>query len=102
MVTHHISRLAAAAHCDLGLHVPGGAVRADPADEVVDALRVGHEAEGSLGRRGVGDAGAVLVVGLGDLQDVVPGVPVKYESLTWSHTLLLRLRLEGPLESLGP
>ena len=54
----------------------------DAADEVVDPLRVGLEVERSLGGGGVGDAGAVLVLGLGDLNDVVAAAPLEGESLS--------------------
>lgn len=54
----------------------------DAADEVVDSLRVGLEVERSLGGGGVGDAGAVLVLGLGHLNDVVAAAPLEGESLS--------------------
>ena len=54
----------------------------DAADEVVDPLRVGLEVERSLGGGGVGDAGAVLVLGLGHLNHVVAAAPLEGESLS--------------------
>ena len=75
-------RLAIIADGDLGLHIAGGAVGGDAADEVVDSLRVGLEVERSLGGGGVGDAGAVLVLGLGHLNDVVAAAPLEGECLS--------------------